>query len=193
MAMSPRTPAQAARRDEIVAAAAEVLRTQGVAACTARSIAAASPLTKSAIHYYFSDVDQIVDEAFRQLMEAYLERIERAATSAEAHVPAWWAAAHAYLSFGVDRGDRVPLLWFDYQVHRARTGGSTTSAELTDRTIALFVGLVAATGVDHPEDRAHALFAALVGTIVLASMHSIDVDRTLGELARSIGLPFTEP
>lgn len=94
--MSPRAPAQAARRDEIVAAAAEVLRTQGVAACTARSIA-------------------------------------------------------------------------------------------------LFVGLVAATGVDHPEDRAHALFAALVGTIVLASMHSIDVDRTLGELARSIGLPFTEP
>jgi AcrR family transcriptional regulator len=179
------------RRDAIVDAAAEVLRTQGVAACTARSIAAASPLTKSAIHYYFSDVDEIVDAAFRRLMEAYLARIERAAADAAAPL-AWWQAAHAYLTYGVDRGDRsdrVPLLWFDYQVTRARHGRTGTSAELTDRTVALFHRLVADAGVDDAAARAEALFSALVGQIVRASMHAVDVDAVLGELATALGLP----
>jgi DNA-binding transcriptional regulator YbjK len=183
-------PGQGARRDSIVDAAVTVLRSAGVAACTARSIAAASPLTKSAIHYYFSDVDEIVDEAFRRLMEAYLARIDHAAAEVDDPATAWWAAARAYLTYGMDRGgDRVPLLWFDYQVARSRRGDTTTSTELTDRTVALFHDLVARTGVTDPRARADVLFSALVGQIVRASMHPLDVDGTLRELASALGLP----
>ena len=56
------------KRAQIVEAARVVLARDGLGGCTARAVADAGPLTKSAIHYYFHDVDEIVDKA----MEVYV-------------------------------------------------------------------------------------------------------------------------
>jgi DNA-binding transcriptional regulator YbjK len=65
------TPDVAARRRFLLDALAlrpgeavlTVLARDGLAGCTARAVAEASPLTKSALHYYFSDMDKIIDQA----------------------------------------------------------------------------------------------------------------------------------
>jgi AcrR family transcriptional regulator len=185
------TPNQAARREAILAAAAEVLRTQGVAACTARAIAEASPLTKSALHYYFEDTDEIVDLAFRRLMEQYLARIEKAAADADGPVAALWAATEAYLRFGADRPTgRAPMLWFEYRVLSARRGDSTTVNELSGLAAAIFVRLVEATGVPGAAARGATLFAALGGSLARDQLRD-DADRTelLDQLAAALDLP----
>ena len=56
------SPNQRRKRQQIVEAARRVLAEQGLAACSVRAIADASPLTKSAIHYYFADINELVDE-----------------------------------------------------------------------------------------------------------------------------------
>ena len=174
-----------------MAAAADVLRSEGVAACTARAIAEASPLTKSALHYYFDDTDEIVDLAFRRLMEQYLARIEKAAADADGPVAALWAATEAYLRFGADRPTgRAPMLWFEYRVASARRGDSRTVNELSDRAAAVFQRLVEATGVAGPTARGAALFAALGGSLARDQLRD-DADRRalLDQLAEALDLP----
>lgn len=77
-----------------------VLRRGGLGACTAPAIADASPLTKSALHYYFADTDEIVDVAFRRLMEQFLERVQDAAAAAPDPLSTLWAATETYLRLG---------------------------------------------------------------------------------------------
>lgn len=174
-----------------MSAASEVMRTRGVAACSVRAIADASPLTKSALHYYFSDVDEIVNLAFGSLMEQFFERIEQAARDAASPVEALWAAAETYLRFGSDRPDgrRIPLLWFDYQVTAARHGHTDVARELTERAVRLFTELTTAAGVDDPADRASILFSALIGAVVRDSMARRPTDQVLAELAVGLQLP----
>ena len=76
-------------------AAADVLRREGWAGCTARAISDASPLTKSALHYYFDDVDEIVELAFRRVMDEALSRVEAVAEAEADPVDALWGAARA--------------------------------------------------------------------------------------------------
>lgn len=185
------TPNQEAKRQAILDAATEVLRTQGVAACTARAIAGASPLTKSALHYYFDDTDEIVDLAFRALMEQYIERIEKAAADSPDPVAALWAAAEVYLRLGADRpaGRRAPMLWFEYRVLSARRGDSATVNELSDRAAAIFARLVEATEVEEAEARGAALFAALAGSLARDQHRDEQRHLVLDQLATALGLP----
>lgn len=187
------TPNQAARREAIVTAAVEVLRTQGVAACTVRAIASVGPLTKSSLHYYFDDVDEIVDLAFRRLMEQFIDRVEKAAGDAADPTDALWSAAATYLRLGADRPDsrRVPMLWFDYQVASTRRGDTTTALALTERARSLFARLVAATGATDAVARGGALFAALAGTLAFETMavEPRPTEEALAELAIALQLP----
>lgn len=194
---SPLTPNQAARREALVVAAAEVMRRNGVAACTARAIEKAGPLTKSAVHYYFTDIDELVDEAFEWLIERGITRIEAAADQAPGPVGALWAAAGAYLSLGTDRAvgrpsrraDRVPLLWLEYRAASVRRGRTATSSRLERRLSEVFARLVGATGVDDAANRADLLYTGLVGAAVRACSAPLDHDVVLARLARACGLP----
>jgi DNA-binding transcriptional regulator YbjK len=60
------TPNQRDKQRQIIEAARRVLARDGLAGCTARAVARASPLTKSAMHYYFRDIDDVVDQAVVQ-------------------------------------------------------------------------------------------------------------------------------
>jgi AcrR family transcriptional regulator len=183
------TPNQEARREALVDAAVMVLASQGVGACSARTIAEASPLTKSALHYYFGDVGEIVDLAFRRLMGDFVDRVEKAAADQTDPVAALWAAVETYLRLGADRPGRVPMLWFEYHVDSIRRGDTATITALTDRTQTLLGRLVAATGVADPAARAEVLFSALIGTVVRDTMHHSEVPAVLDDLAVALGMP----
>lgn len=183
------SPNHEARREELIRAATDVLRRGGVGACSARSIAEASPLTKSALHYYFDDVDQIVETAFRRLMEEFLDRIEASADAAPDPVTALWAAAGTYLRLGSDRPPRVSMLWFEMQVAASRRGDVALMVELTDRALVTFGRLVEAVGVADSDAVSSSLFSALVGSVVRNSMAPRPTDDVIAELARACGLP----
>jgi AcrR family transcriptional regulator len=194
------SPNQLAKREEIVDAAARVLLTQGVAACTARAIAEASPLTTSALHYYFADVDEIVDLAFAKVMHGFLDRVETAADGCDDPVVALWTAAWTYLDrgkavgrkYGARAQARAPLIWFEYQVITARRGGSSVAAELMKRAEDIFEKLVVATGIPDAEDRASLVFASLLGAAVRDTLSHREQSQILNELSLAIGLPLAE-
>jgi AcrR family transcriptional regulator len=186
------TANRTARREDLVEAAMHVLRTQGLAACTARAIAEASPLTKSALHYYFEDVEEIVDVAFRRLIGAFLDQVEAAAAREDDPVAALWAAIETHLRLGADRpeqGEQLMFLWFEMQVAASRRGDSSTVAALTDRALAAYTRLVTATGADRPEALASTLLSALIGSVVRLDMHPRPISELLDELAATLGLP----
>ncbi|MCP5027480.1 MAG: TetR family transcriptional regulator [Actinomycetia bacterium] len=178
------------KRQALVDAAIHVLWHEGVEACTARAIADASPLTKSALHYYFDDVDEILDLAFRHLMDEYMSRFQKAAIDAPDPVGAVWAAIDQYLTHGAERPGRAPLLWFDYHVHSLRRGETVMAAELTLRSQRFFEELVAATGVENGTQRGRILFSALIGQVVVGSLEPRSSAEDIADLAASLGLPL---
>ncbi len=186
------SPNHEAKRQALVDGAIHVLWHEGVEACTARAIADASPLTKSALHYYFDDVGEILDLAFRHLMDEYMSRIEKAAVDAPDPVTALWGAIEQYLTHGAERPGRAPLLWFDYHVHSLRRGETATAAELTARTQAFFQGLTVATGVENGRARGRILFSALIGQVVVGSLEPREAAADIADLAASLGLPVPD-
>jgi AcrR family transcriptional regulator len=177
------------RREQLVQAAITVLRERGVAACTARTVAAASPLTKSSLHYYFDDVDEVVDIAMARLMQDFIGRIQTAASAAADPVTALWSAAETYLRLGGSHPGRIPLLWFEYQVVAVRSGRTATVREITEQGAVVWEQLVAATGVDRAVGKSRALYAALIGSVVEQSLDPRPVPDVLEEIAAAFALP----
>lgn len=167
-----------------------VLRTGGIEACTARAIADASPLTKSALHYYFVDTNEIVDVAFRRLMEQFLERVQDAAAAAGDPLGALWAATETYLRLGMDRPDRVSMFWFEMQVTALREHRAGTVTELTVRGERFFANLVTATGVPHADAVASVWFAALVGFVARQAMQPRPLATIIEELSTAFAVPL---
>ena len=63
------TPNQQAARRKIIAAAADLIAEHGLSACTIRSVAEGSGLTKSTVHYYFEDANELVDLSVKEIFE----------------------------------------------------------------------------------------------------------------------------
>ena len=198
VAAEARTRARGARetrKEAIITAAAEVLRTEGVAACTVRNIAEAGNVSKSAIHYYFTEITDIVDLAFERLLDQFILRVERAAEGVEDPFEAVWAAAAEYLRTGSDgpESSRAPMLAFDYHVQATRRGDNLPMSALAERFSGLLGRLVAATGVPDAEAVADTLFSALIGTIVRAPLTTQGTEDALDTLSRALHLPRRRP
>jgi AcrR family transcriptional regulator len=163
------SPNQLRKRQQIVEAAQRVLATEGLAACSVRAVADASPLTKSAIHYYFADRDALVDEAMAGHIEAFLSRVRAAAGQASGPVEKFWAAIEAYLG-AFEENPGAALLWYDYWIDVARKGRLEPIERMNREVVAVLTGLLAALPVPDPAARAEAVFSALLGLVVQQSV-----------------------
>jgi AcrR family transcriptional regulator len=159
------TPNQLDKQRQIIEAAMRVLAGQGLAACTVREVAAAGPLTKSAVHYYFADMDVLIDRA----MAAHVANFEAALRDAAAAAPdppaSFWNIIDAYLATFRDR-PHVARLWLEYWADASRKGRVSMIAELNGRITALLAGHLRAAGVPGAADTAHGVFLILAGTIL---------------------------
>ncbi len=183
------SPNRRARREHIIEATMRVLRSRGLAGCTSRAIAESGGLSKSALHYYFRDTEEIVEVAFRRLMGRFFERVKAAADSASEPLAALRAAASTYLHLGSSRhSSQVPMLWFEVQLAASRCGDTATVHELTERMIGLFGELVGGCGAPDPVDRARILLGSLVGILARDAMSPLDLDAELDVCLRVIGL-----
>jgi AcrR family transcriptional regulator len=113
------TPNQLGRQQQIIDAARDVLAREGLAGCTARSVADASPLTKSAVHYYFRDSEEIIDRAMSAHLDAMLASLRQVAAAEADPVRRLWRVVDAYLD--VFAGNpHAARLWFEYWIALSR-------------------------------------------------------------------------
>jgi AcrR family transcriptional regulator len=181
---------KAAKREQLVAAAAAVLRAEGVAGCTVRSIAEQSGLSKSAIHYYFEEVDDLVDLAWDRLMGQLVVRMAEAAANAPGPTQALWAAVDVYVRSGAEpHRHRIPMMTFEFLVASRRRGDTAAVAATMNRITSLLRDLVDATGVAEVETVTDILVSSLIGTVVRGEIAPRDTAAALAGIAEVLGLP----
>lgn len=192
------SPNQLAKRKAIVQAAGRVMVREGIVATTARSVSAESGMSTSAMHYYFSDTDEILDLAFRAVMERFFVHIESAAARHENPVRALWAAANAYFERSSDSiratGDHgeqhAPMIWFEFHAQSLRTGNIGTVQELSERGSTFFQNLIERCGIESPQQKAEALYCALLGAAVRDSLSRRPTSEWVASLFSALSLPL---
>ncbi|MHC1561909.1 TetR/AcrR family transcriptional regulator [Actinomycetospora sp. C-140] len=147
------------KRAQIVDAARDVLAREGIAACTARAVADASPLTKSAIHYYFRDVDEIVDLAVAAHLHAMLDGLRTLAARYDDADERLRAVLEAYLQTFAER-PHAAFLWFEHWIATARRGDTGPTRRMLDEVEALLGELLG------PGRSPRPLLSWLLGTVV---------------------------
>lgn len=158
---------------------------RGIFQCTTRNIADASPLTKSAIHYYYADVDEIIDLAMARLLR---RRFEDVSTSAEGLEPAeaFWTALSSYLwpnSFSV-RG-----IWYEWYVRNTLQKHEPEKiAEAVRPFQELFERLLIAAGSENASAKMTEFTALLYGTMLLQGIRPIDRSEIFRYIARIMDL-----
>ncbi len=70
---------EAERRRDLIAATLDVIAEQGLRAATVRQISARAGVTGGLIRHYFSSKDQMVQAAYRELMQGMIRSVEAAA------------------------------------------------------------------------------------------------------------------
>ena len=159
------SPNQLAKQQQIVEAARKVLARDGLAGCTARAIADASPLTKSAIHYYFSDIDLLIDRAMAAHVTAFLDNLRAVAERHDDPEERFWAVVKAYLDTFADNPNAA-FVWFEYWVAVGRADHVRAAEVMLRSATELLTDLLADLGHDDPRAKARALQSYLLGAIV---------------------------
>lgn len=154
-----------AKQDQIVEAAKGVLARHGLAACTARAVAEASPLTKSAIHYYFNDLNEIIDRAMAAYADSMIETLARVAGQHAQPRERLWQVVQSYLNASAAR-PHAAFLWFEYWADAGRRQTLEVAGDMLGKLHALLAGMLSEVPVPDPDERAHALLSWLLGTVV---------------------------
>src|SRR5581483_2227242 len=166
------SPNQLDKRQQIIDAAKAVLLRDGPAGCTTRAVAAESPLTPSAIHYYFDSAPQIVDAAMDSLLHDFIAGLRSAAAGLEDPVQRFWVTIDAYGAHFASRPG-LALMWFDYAIQTTARGETAPSRRIDDAIHALLLELLAGAGVPDAVQRSGALVAYMIGT----TMRGLFTDR----------------
>lgn len=169
------SPNQLAKRDEIVSAAVEVLLRDGVHGCTVRSIASAAGVSKGAVHYYFRDVDEIVDLAMFHATHGWIAWL-RGATTTEAGgelapTEGFWRVIAACLE-PFANGDRTLMpLWLEYWATCTRVGRIAPLRAVQGLLVAQVAELLERLSVTDAADRAFAVTSYLFGAGMQEPVH----------------------
>jgi len=159
------SPNQLQKQEQIVEAARVVLARDGLAGCTVRAIADAGPLTKSAIHYYFADIDVLVDRAMAAHINAFAAGLREVAAKHEDPRERLFAVLEEYLAVFAGNPNAA-LVWFEYWVAAGRAQHPQAIDAMLTSVTELLAELLGPLDVDDPRARARALLSYLLGTIV---------------------------
>jgi len=160
------SPNQQAARARIASAAARVVARSGIAGCTVRAVAGEAGLTKSTVHYYLRDSNELVDLAVLGFLDALADHAARLIADAPDGTEALCAlvrlftAGHAPPIAMTD-----PTLWSDFATHAWRRGALDELALCLDTFSSLFEQALTLIGVDNVQWRARSIHLYLLGTL----------------------------
>ncbi|HYH48581.1 MAG TPA: TetR/AcrR family transcriptional regulator [Acidimicrobiia bacterium] len=181
-----RSPKQLARRSLIIDAAVETLKREGIAGCTVRAIAAATPFTKGTIHYYFGDVNEIVNTAYLRLTDEYVAAVEEVAGQASRPLAAFWRAVRSYVE-GFWGHPRMGLLWLEYSSWAVRNDYGHEVASSVEAIRAMFARHLEEIEAARPGS-AGAVTRYLLGTVLELAVSPVEIGAVMGEVAGICGL-----
>jgi AcrR family transcriptional regulator len=170
MAVSKISPNQREKRREIIEVAKLVLLSNGLDRFTARALTENGSFSRSAIHYYFESVDEIIDAAMASELESFLEMLDTVAAEHEEPLDRFWAVTQRYRAHFSDQ-PALTLLWFDYSIAAVQAGRPHPAIEIESRLQEIFVGLLRDCGVPDWQPRAEALLAFMLGTTLRGVLH----------------------
>jgi AcrR family transcriptional regulator len=159
------SPNQLQKQEQIVEAARTVLARDGLAGCTVRAIADAGPLTKSAIHYYFADLDVLIDRAMAAHVNTFATDLREVAERHDDPRERLFAVVEEYLDVFAAQPNAA-FLWFEYWIAAGRAQHPQAIDVMLTSITELFAELLGPLDVDDPRARARALVSYLLGTIV---------------------------
>lgn len=164
------SPNQQAKRRQVIDAARTVLVEHGLAGFTVRAVADASPLTKSAVHYYFADIDELLDAAMTAHIDAFIASLRDVAAATADPKRRFWAVMNAYMA-AFDERPQAAFLWFEYWAAAARRG-ETEAIERMLQTITHFLAeQLANISVENPPATAARLLSYLLGAVAQQRVH----------------------
>jgi AcrR family transcriptional regulator len=159
------SPNQLQKQEQIVEAARIVLARDGLAGCTVRAIADAGPLTKSAIHYYFADIDVLIDRAMAAHITTFTAELRAVGEKYDDPRERLFEVTRAYLAEFAERPNGA-FLWFEYWIAAGRAQHPQAIDAMLTSVTELFAELLAPLDVDDPRARARALLSYLLGAVV---------------------------
>ena len=171
------------KRERIIEVAKWVLAENGLEGCTVRAVAAAGPLSKSAIHYYFRDMDELVDQAMVAHISTFVQAIRSAVAARTEPLERFWAAVETYLTLFSDR-PRAILLWHEYWLHCLRQNRLSAIDDMVNEVTQIFLDLLSEVKVDEAPKRARMLTSYLIG----AATRQPFTERPLDAVKEEIGL-----
>jgi AcrR family transcriptional regulator len=164
------SPNRREKRREIIEVAKSVLLSHGLDRFTARALTESGSFSRSAIHYYFESVEEIVDAAMASQLESFLNMLNTVAAEHEAPLDRFWAVTQSYLAHFAEQ-PALTLLWFDYSIAAVEAGRSHPAIEIETRLHEIFVGLLRDCGVPDWQSRSEALLAFMLGTTLRGVLH----------------------
>ncbi|WP_328604946.1 TetR family transcriptional regulator [Amycolatopsis sp. NBC_00345] len=159
------SPNQLQKQEQIVEAARVVLARDGLAGCTVRAIADAGPLTKSAVHYYFADIDVLIDRAMAAHINTFAAGLRTVAEKHDDPRERLFAVTEAYLAEFAERPNSA-FLWFEYWIAAGRAQHPQAIDAMLTSITELLTELLSPLDVDDPRARARALLSYLLGAVV---------------------------
>lgn len=170
VALPKLSPNQREKRREIIEVAKSVLLASGLDRFTARALTESGSFSRSAIHYYFDSVEEIIDAVMTSELESFLEMLDGVAAEHEAPLERFWAVTQRYLAHFSEQ-PALTLLWFDYSIAAVQAGRPHPAIEIESRLREIFVGLLKDCGVPDWESRSEALLAFMLGTTLRGVLH----------------------
>lgn len=183
------SPNQQAARAGIASAAARVVARSGIVGCTVRAVADEAGLTKSTVHYYLRDSNELVDLAVLGFLDALAEHaaglIADAPDGTEAlcSLVRIFTAGHAPPIAMTD-----PTLWSDFATHAWRRGALDELALCLDTFSSLFEQTLTLIGVDNVPWRARSIHLYLLGTLNRSLVARVPTDEVAYAVSALAGI-----
>jgi AcrR family transcriptional regulator len=178
----PLSPNQLDKRRQIIEAAKQILLSAGPAACTSRELAKQMGITKGLLHYYFANVEEIVELALADLLSTQLDRLRRAGEVHADPRERFWAVVEEYLD-AYEEEPGLTLLWFEWWVKETRAGHVEAVRQVQYSLIDLLSELLGDVGVPDAETRARALLSYVIGVLVRRAVHPQSFEELKPEVA----------
>jgi AcrR family transcriptional regulator len=177
------SPNQQAARARIARAAAALIMREGIGACTVRAVADEAGTTKSTVHYYVHDANELVDLG----VESFLRLLATETRARMDDEPDAVAALRILVDAFMDREKRVvtledPTVWAAYTAHAWARGASEQLVVCFELFGGLFEHALARCGVEDAAERGWSIYMYLLG----AAQRNVVLPVSAGEVERAV-------
>ncbi len=184
------SPNQQAARARIADAAATLVARDGLGACTIRAVADEAGLTKSTVHYYVHDANELVDLAVFTCMERLAAHARIQMSEALDGAAALCALVRMFLNpdeRGVEMQDRT--LWAAYTANVFARGVHVELVACFDIFSVLFESALVRCDVTQPHERGRSIYHYLLGAVQRNMVQPLASDEVAHAVSALCGLP----